>query len=59
VWTYNDQLAGYSTKFNVDNGSSNKLTFLTVHKAGHEVPTYVPAEALDLLDKFLNGDWFE
>lgn len=58
-WTYDDQVAGYSTKFTVDTGKDNALTFLTVHKAGHEVPTYVPAQALDLFQKYLTGYWFQ
>lgn len=57
TWSFEDQVAGYSTKFNVDTGSNNHLTFLTVHKAGHEVPTYVPEQALDLFKKYLDGYW--
>jgi hypothetical protein len=51
-WEVNDQLAGYSTKF-----SSAKLGFVTVHGAGHEVPTYKPEAALTLWTKYLNGEW--
>ena len=43
-WSYEDQVAGYSTKFNIDTGKGNQFAFLTVHKAGHEVPTYVPEQ---------------
>ena len=43
-------VAGYLTKF-----KSTKMAFLTVHNAGHEVPTYVPEVALDMWTKYLNG----
>jgi carboxypeptidase C (cathepsin A) len=55
IWeTYlvNDQLGGYYTEF------EGNLGFLTVHGAGHEVPTYQPEVALDLFTKYLNGEWF-
>eukprot|EP01035_Chromulina_nebulosa_P020399 gene20399-26470_t len=58
TWTYNGQTAGYNTKFNITTGTDNKLSFLTVRRAGHEVPTYVPEEALDLFSKYLSGYWF-
>ena len=52
----NGQTAGYITEFDVrsHNGS---LHFVTVHTAGHEVPTYKPAESLDLWKRYLSGDW--
>jgi hypothetical protein len=28
---------------------------MTVHGAGHEVPTYKPKEALDLFEKYLSN----
>ena len=34
-----------------------KLGFVTVHGAGHEVPTYKPEVALELWTKYLNGEW--
>jgi carboxypeptidase C (cathepsin A) len=57
TWSYADQVAGYATKFNIDTGKDNSLAFVTVHKAGHEVPTYVPEQALDLFQKYLDGYW--
>ena len=33
------------------------VTYATVHGAGHEVPTYKPKQALDLLQKFLSNEW--
>jgi carboxypeptidase C (cathepsin A) len=46
------QTAGYFTAW-----KDTKLGFLTVHGAGHEVPTYKPAVALDLFTKYLKGEW--
>lgn len=52
-WSYTDsvygeQLGGYLVKW-------DGLSFATVHGAGHEVPTYKPAAALQLFANFLNG----
>lgn len=47
------QTSGYVTKFEEGSG----LTFATVHGAGHEVPTYRPQQALQLLDNYLQGEW--
>jgi len=47
-----EQVAGYATKW-----TDTKLAFVTVHGAGHEVPTYKPEIALDLWQKYLNGEW--
>jgi carboxypeptidase C (cathepsin A) len=46
------QTAGYLTKW-----SGSKLAFLTVHGAGHEVPTYKPEVALSLYKSYLKGDF--
>jgi carboxypeptidase C (cathepsin A) len=46
------QVAGYVQKF------ESKLTFATVHGAGHEVPEYKPAQALQLIQAYFNSsDW--
>lgn len=50
VYTYNQQTAGYLTKW-----KNTKMGFLTIHGAGHEVPTYKPDVALDMWAKFLGG----
>lgn len=47
------QTAGYVTKFRTPNG--NRFYFMTVHFAGHEVPTYKPKEALQLFDMYINN----
>jgi carboxypeptidase C (cathepsin A) len=52
VYTVNKQTAGYLTKW-----ANNKFAFLTVHRAGHEVPTYVPEVALDLFTRYLAGEF--
>jgi hypothetical protein len=45
--------SGYYTKW-----KNVKLAFVTVRDAGHEVPRYKPAVALDMWNKFLDGVWF-
>jgi len=50
-WYYNDavygnQTGGYIVKF-------DGITLTTVHGAGHEVPTYKPQAALELINNFL------
>lgn len=52
TYEYAGQTAGYFTQW-----KDTKLGFLTVHGAGHEVPTYKPDVALDLFTKYLNGEW--
>ncbi|KAK3244422.1 hypothetical protein CYMTET_45960 [Cymbomonas tetramitiformis] len=47
-WKVNEQVAGFVTKF-------KGFNFVTVHTAGHEVPTYQPARALVLLKNYLSG----
>jgi len=47
-WQYDGQVAGYVEKF-------DGLTFATVHGAGHEVPTYKPAQALKLISAYFNA----
>ncbi len=45
------QPVGYLTQFK----AGTKLALLTVHGAGHEVPTYKPAVALDMFTKYIRG----
>jgi len=52
TYTVNQQTAGYLTKW-----TDTKLAFLTIHGAGHEVPTYKPAESLDMWARYLNGEF--
>ncbi len=49
---YGRQPAGFLTQF------TGRLTFATVHFAGHEVPAYQPEKALELLNGYLNGSIF-
>lgn len=56
-WYYEDseygtQQAGYLTQF------SNKLSFATVHHAGHEVPGYQPESAYQLFKMYLDDSIF-
>jgi carboxypeptidase C (cathepsin A) len=46
------QTAGYFSEW-----KDTKLGFLTVHGAGHEVPTYKPEVALDLFTRYLKGEF--
>jgi len=51
AWTDSDgQVGGYLVVF-------EGFKFATVHGAGHEVPTYMPARALQLFQNYLNGTW--
>jgi carboxypeptidase C (cathepsin A) len=52
VYTVDKQTAGYLTQW-----KNTKLGFLTIHRAGHEVPTYVPAVALDMFKRYLAGEF--
>jgi carboxypeptidase C (cathepsin A) len=50
TYVYKGQTAGYLTKW-----KKSHFTFLTIHGAGHEVPTYKPEIALDMFTKYLQG----
>ncbi|CAE7555589.1 SCPL30, partial [Symbiodinium microadriaticum] len=52
VYSLQEQLVGFHTIWR-----DVRLGFLTIHGAGHEVPTYRPAVSLDMWEKFLNGYW--
>jgi len=55
TWTLDGQTAGYITTFNTPFSKESRFAFITVHGAGHEVPTYKPKEALDLFQKYLQN----
>jgi carboxypeptidase C (cathepsin A) len=56
TWYNNDgQTAGFKTKFKTPFGKNSRFSFLTVHDAGHEVPTYKPKDALELFDMYINN----
>lgn len=57
VWEIDEQTAGYLTQFNTPFSRKPRLTFATVHFAGHEVPTYKPKEAFYLFKAFLEDDY--
>lgn len=52
IYTVAGQTAGYQTAW-VD----TKMGFLTIHGAGHEVPTYKPDVALDMWTRYLTGEF--
>ena len=56
TWFNNDgQTAGYITKFNTPFSKDSRFSFMTVHFAGHEVPTYKPKEALQLFQMYIDN----
>lgn len=57
VWEIDGQTAGYITQFDTPFSKDPRLTFATVHFAGHEVPTYKPKEAFYLFKSYLNNDY--
>lgn len=57
VWKVDGQTAGYISQFDTPFSNESRLTFATVHFAGHEVPTYKPKEAFILFQAYLNNDY--
>jgi carboxypeptidase C (cathepsin A) len=55
TWYVDGQTAGYTTKFKTPYSKESRFSFMTVHSAGHEVPTYKPKEALVLFDMYVNN----
>jgi carboxypeptidase C (cathepsin A) len=49
-WTMDGQVSGFTTQF-------DGLRFSTVHGAGHMVPNTRPTQALEVLRKYLSGEW--
>lgn len=49
------QTAGFITKFKTPFGKASRFSFITVHDAGHEVPTYKPKDALELFEMYINN----
>ncbi len=39
--------------------SSGNFTFIRVHAGGHMVPHDQPEASLDMLNRWLSGEWFE
>jgi carboxypeptidase C (cathepsin A) len=56
TWFVDGQTAGYITKFYTPFSRDSRFSFMTVHFAGHEVPTYKPKEALELFQKYIEND---
>lgn len=57
TWMVDGQTAGYTTHFKTPFSNDPRLSFITVHYAGHEVPTYKPKEAFILFQSYLNNDY--
>ena len=66
----NGQISGYVTQFDMSshfndhrhgfedgNAVVKSFRFVTVRRAGHEVPSYRPQEALEMFRRFLNDEW--
>ncbi|KAG6487649.1 hypothetical protein ZIOFF_056240 [Zingiber officinale] len=49
AWMLNSEVGGYTVVYD------HNLTFATVRGAGHEVPSYQPARALEMVKSFLQG----
>ncbi len=57
TWSVDGQTSGYITQFKTPHSKTSRLTFATVHGAGHEVPTYKPKEAFVLFKAYLDNDY--
>ena len=56
TWYNTDgQTAGFITKFKTPFTKDSRFSFITVHYAGHEVPTYKPKDALELFEMYINN----
>ena len=56
TWYNTDgQTAGFITKFKTPFTNASRFSFITVHYAGHEVPTYKPKDALELFEMYINN----
>ena len=56
TWYNTDgQTAGFITKFKTPFTKDSRFSFITVHDAGHEVPTYKPKDALELFEMYINN----
>jgi carboxypeptidase C (cathepsin A) len=55
TWYVDGQTAGYITTFKTPFSKDSRFSFVTVHGAGHEVPTYKPKEALELFEMYLSN----
>lgn len=53
-WTMDSQVSGFRVSFGT-NGSA--FQFVTVHGAGHMVPSTRPAQALQVFENYLSGKW--
>ncbi|KAK3080994.1 hypothetical protein LTS18_011205, partial [Coniosporium uncinatum] len=52
------KLAGDGEKIGAYKSSGN-FTFMRLHAGGHMVPHDQPAASLDMLNRWLSGEWIE
>merc|ERR1712070_647045 len=52
AWITDSQVSGYATLY------EKNFSFVTIRGAGHMVPQYRPAQAIDMLDRFINNKPF-
>jgi carboxypeptidase C (cathepsin A) len=57
AWKVEEQTAGFVTHFDLGDQTDATFLFVTVHRAGHEVPAYRPVEALALFRNYFSGEW--
>lgn len=56
-WLLDEQVAGYVREFSAP-AAGGRFTFVTVKRAGHEVPMYQPDRARAMLERFIAGQPF-
>jgi len=52
------QVAGYATRYNTQSKPGAGFEFITIRGGRHEVPETAPAQALEMLNRILNGTAF-
>lgn len=63
-WTYTsaqgnpNQVAGYATEYDVSELGTGSFQFITVKGGRHEVPESAPAQALEMLQRVIDGTPF-
>eukprot|EP00602_Paraphysomonas_sp_CaronLab_P004870 CAMPEP_0185024084 /NCGR_PEP_ID=MMETSP1103-20130426/6997_1 /TAXON_ID=36769 /ORGANISM="Paraphysomonas bandaiensis, Strain Caron Lab Isolate" /LENGTH=485 /DNA_ID=CAMNT_0027556943 /DNA_START=59 /DNA_END=1516 /DNA_ORIENTATION=- len=64
AWTYTssagntNQVGGYAVNYDVSEMGSGSFEFITVRGGRHEVPETAPAQAMEMLNRLINGKSF-